>query len=51
MFAGCWSPPPRIRSKGNHKYFKRLANKGVRKQAKLSIKGEQNETYIYRDQS
>ena len=43
MFAGCWSPPPRIRSKTNHKYFKRLANKGVRKQAKLSIKGEQNE--------
>ena len=44
MFAGCWSPPPRIRSKGNHMYFSRLANKGVRKQAKLSIlKGEQNE--------
>ena len=44
MFAGCWSPPPRIRSKGNHRYFTRLANKGVRKQAKLLIlRGEENE--------
>ena len=42
-FANTWSPPPRIRSKGNHRYFSRLANKGVRKQAKLLIlKGEQN---------
>ena len=38
MFAGTWSPPPRIRSKGNHKYFTRLANKGVRRNAKLLIK-------------
>ena len=38
MFAGTWSPPPRIRSKGNHKYFTRMANKGVRKNAKLLIK-------------
>jgi len=42
-FAGCWSPPPRIRNKTNHGYFKKLANKGVRKLAKLRIlKGEQN---------
>ena len=38
MFAGTWSPPPRIRSKGNHKFFTRMANKGVRKNAKLLIK-------------
>ena len=43
MFANTWSPPPRIRSKGNHRYFTRLANKGVRKYAKLLIlRGEQN---------
>ena len=42
-FAGCWSPPPRIRNKTNHGYFTKLANKGVRKLAKLRIlKGEQN---------
>ena len=44
MFANTWSPPPRIRSKGNHRFFTRMANKGVRKQAKLLIKrGEQND--------
>ena len=37
-FANTWSPPPRIRSKGNHKYVTRMANKGVRKNAKLLIK-------------
>jgi hypothetical protein len=37
-FANTWSPPPRIRSKGNHKFFTRMANKGVRKYAKLMIK-------------
>ena len=42
-FAGSWSPPPRIRNKTNHGYFTKLANKGVRKLAKLRIlKGEQN---------
>ena len=35
-FANTWSPPPRIRSKGNHKYFTRMANKGVRKNARLA---------------
>ena len=35
-FANTWSPPPRIRSKGNHKYFTRMANKGVRKNANLA---------------
>ncbi len=39
-FANTWSPPPRIRSKGNHKYFTRMANKGVRKNAKLLISEE-----------
>ena len=39
-FANTWSPPPRIRSKGNHKYFTRLANKGVRRNAKLLISEE-----------
>ena len=43
-FANTWSPPPRIRSKGNHRYFSRLANKGVRKHAKLLIlRGEEND--------
>ena len=37
-FANTWSPPPRIRSKGNHRFFTRMANKGVRKYAKLMIK-------------
>ena len=37
-FANTWSPPPRIRSKGNHRFFTRMANKGVRKNAKLLIK-------------
>ena len=39
-YANTWSPPPRIRSKGNHKYFTRKANKGVRKNAKLVILAE-----------
>jgi hypothetical protein len=37
-YANTWSPPPRIRSKGNHRFFTRMANKGVRKNAKLLIK-------------
>ena len=37
-FANTWGPPPRIRSKGNHRFFTRMANKGVRKYAKLMIK-------------
>ena len=42
-FANTWSPPPRIRSKGNHRFFTRMANKGVRKYAKLLIKAGEEE--------
>ena len=43
-YANTWSPPPRIRSKGNHRFFTRMANKGVRKNAKLLIKAGEEES-------
>lgn len=49
MFANTWSPPPRIRCKGNHKFFTRMANKGVRKYAKLMIKAGESEDGLSED--
>jgi hypothetical protein len=48
-YANTWSSPPRIRSKGNHRFFTRMANKGVRKNARLMVReelaGEWEKTY------